>query len=155
MKSLGWIIVHGGERLWRATKTEARRLAQEIADHTGKDVTVREARAAPAAKTRKRTMRRNPDPGSFIHLFEQQVKHRQARADYGARTKATRLAKGLRKTGKSGAARPPAGARTAKYQVTAKRGREVLTLFRPSRSKADQLAGPLEAEGWRVTIQEA
>jgi hypothetical protein len=70
MAGIGWHIIHDGQRLFRKTKAAARRLAQQLADEHGQDVTVREveapkprARVAPAREsTTRRTVKAKRNP---------------------------------------------------------------------------------------------
>lgn len=144
----GWYITHLGERLWSATKDEARRLARKIANDTGKPVTVRPAKA-PA-----RRMKKNPDPSSYVFAMAEHEKARAARRTYVAATKGKRLAKSMR--GRGGAARSAetAARKTAKFSVDAHNRKEKFKLYRPSRSAADQLAREFIAAGYTVTVKE-
>lgn len=164
MKSAAWYIVHEGRKILAATKAEARHVAQLVADHTGKRVTVRPIKsAAPTRKPAngaKRTMRRNPDPGSFLDVWREQEKHRQARLDYGKATKARRLAKGMRGRDRGGAVKAAerGAQKSAKFALDV-RGKmngvlQSFTLYRASRRAAEDLAGQYVAAGCKVVLRE-
>jgi hypothetical protein len=152
MKSLGWIIAHEGRRIWAKTKAEARHVAQLLADASGKKVTVRPAKTAPGRQTvaKRTTMKRNPDPSSFIDVWVQQAKHRAQRADYVKRTRPVRIQKSDVRRGRAA----PAAKKTGKFLVDAKRGREVYTLYRSSRRQADELAATFKEAGFTVNVKE-
>ncbi len=158
----GWNIVHAGRRLWAATKADAAKLAKMLADETGKPVTVRPAKAKPAARPKakaaakkpaRRVMRRNPDPGMFMDVWRAMEGHRASRRTYGQATKAKRIAKSMRHRG--GSPSETAARKTGKFAVDAANRKEAFTLYRASRSAADQLAREFSAAGYRVTVREA
>jgi hypothetical protein len=151
-ESLGWHFTHAGRRIWAATKAEARSLAKEIADRTGRAVTVHPVK--PKTRPARKVMTRNPDPGSIIDVLMQLERGKAARREYVAKTKGTRLAKSLTRRGR--ASELEAGARkSGKFVVDAVNKRDRLTLYRPSRSAADQLADQLRAAGYTATVKPA
>ena len=158
MKSTGYYVVRAGRRLWADTLTEIRKIARQVADETGKPVTVHGAskpKAKPGAARRAaaaRTMRRNPDPGSLVDVLFQMERGRQARREFVAATKGKRIAKSMRRRGGSPA---EAGAKkTAKFAVDAKSRKERFTIFRASRSAAESLARQFEAAGYTTVVRE-
>lgn len=159
MKSAGWYLMHGGKRLVADTMREARRLAQLVADETGKPVTVRAlkpaTRTAPKKATpkRKRVMRRNPDPASIMDVLVARQQIADQRRTYMAATKGRRLAKSLVRRGQASQLEARA-AKSAKFAVDVANRRESYTLYRPSRSAADRLAGEFKAAGYNVKIRE-
>lgn len=160
MKSAGWYLMHEGRKILAATIGEARHLAQLVADQTGKPVTVKKMKAAPAARKAtapaRRTMKRNPDAGSYLPVWNELEKHRRQRLDYLAGTKARRLAKGLRGKDRGGAVKAAerGAQKTGKFEIEAKNSRERLTLYRASRAAADQLVSQFIAAGYKVVLRE-
>lgn len=159
MKSAGWYIRHEGRALWAATKREAHKLALAIADKTGKPVTVRAAKVAPAAKAR--TMKKNPMTlGGFGApagtQWQADEAARKRRADYMKATKARRLAKGLRGADRGGKVKAAerGAAKSGKFAVLATRRNERFELVRASRRAALDLAEQFDAEGWKTTVRE-
>lgn len=175
MKSAGWYLVHEGRRLIAATKAEARRIGQAIADKTGRQVVwkalekpaisrrsstspaSRASRAAP--KPARRTMRRNPDT-DLAYMFEAIERARAERREFMRATKAKRLAKSMRGANRGGAvkAAEAAALKTAKFAVDL-RGKvngvlQTMTLYRASRSAADHLAGDMKAAGYTANVRE-
>lgn len=157
MKSAGWYFKKGAQKVYAASLAEAKRLAQAFADGSGRKVAVgydAPAAARPKkAKPRKIAARRNPDPLSYIHVLEQQEKHKAARRAFGQATKAKRLAKAMR--GGRGRSAEAAKEKTGKFVVKARNRRDSLTLYRPSRRQADDLAREFIAAGYTVTVNEA
>lgn len=146
-----WVRI-GGRKVYMPSLADARAFAADMANRLGQ--TVRGGYDdAPAA--RKRTMRRNPDPGAYVDTWREQERGRAARLAYNQATKARRLAKGLRN--RSGAAYEDelAHARTAKFVVVARNRKEAFTLYRPSRRAAEALGGQFEAAGYQVSIRPA
>lgn len=159
MKSATWYVIHEGKKLLAATEAEVRRLAQLVADRTGKPVKVYRTagKAAPAAaKPAKKVMRRNPDPGSYLYAWAEDEKGKAKRREYLAATKGRRLAKGLRGRDRGGAVK--AGERAArksgKFAVDVRNSREAYTLYRASRTAADQLVSQFLAAGYKVVLRE-
>jgi hypothetical protein len=107
-----------------------------------------------AVESVRRSMRRNPDPGSFLPVWVEQEKGRAMRLKYLAATKARRLAKGLRGRDRGGAVKAAErrAEKTGKFAVKARNAKEAFTLFRASRGAADALGAEFEAAGYKVTI---
>lgn len=167
MKSARWYLMHEGKKLLAATRAEAAHLAQLVADATGKPVAVRSIDAPKAKKPAKRpaarsaparrTMKRNPDPGSYLPLWNEQRKAKEARTAYLDATKARRLAKGMRGRGRGqGAirAQEAGAAKTARFAVDVANAKEAYTLFRASRSAAERLASEFLAARYKVKVRE-
>lgn len=154
LERLGWYFNHQGRRVWAATKREIHALAKEIANATGKPVTVRPTRPKTAPKRKAITAKRNPDPGSLVHVLHQLEIGKAARREYVAATKGRRLAKSLTRRGRAGELAEAGGTqKTGRYVVNATSGRDKLTLYRPSRTAADQLVGQLQAAGYKTTVK--
>lgn len=169
MKSVGWHVMHEGRKIWAATKAEIRQVAQLVADKTGKPVKVKPggrpgASSAPIKKATKRVakrrLRRNPDAGSYLPLWNELERHRRARLDFLAATKGRRLAKGLRGRGDRAVKAAERGAeKSGKFVVSGRgvvNGREQkVSLYRASRRAADALADQFRAAGFTVSVGEA
>jgi hypothetical protein len=163
MADLGWYIMHAGRRIERKTRQAAHNLAKRIADETRAPVTVRPIKAKrKAAKpaTRRISAKANPDPGSFLAVWSQQNQHQAARLARNKATKARRLAKGLRGADRGGKVKAAerGAIKTAKFAVDFK-GKingimQTATLYRASRSAAENLAGNMQAAGYTVKIRE-
>jgi hypothetical protein len=137
-----------GERLYRDTLGEIQRIAKATADKLGRSV-----RVGYDDLPRAKTMRGNPDPGSYMDIWREKERARQARLDYLAATKARRLARSFRKPNSAAFKRELGAVKTGKFAVEAKNAKERLTLFRPSRNAAEALGADFEAAGYKVTIR--
>lgn len=165
MKSNGWHFVHGGREIWRATKAEISRLAQKVADSTGRAVKVkpgrrpkkRPATSSPSRASRptsRRVMKPNPDPLAYLGVWRLQEENRAHRLARNKATKARRIAKSLPRRSRGGRA-VVAGEKTIKFRVDVKRGREQFSMGRPSRAAAERLAQEFMAAGYSVKVSEA
>lgn len=169
MKGAGWYFMQGGRKLWAETKAEIRQLAKAVADRTGKPVKVRPggrpgATSAPKKRPLKRvaarSMRRNPDPGSFLPVWNELERHRKARLAFLEATKGRRLAKGLRGRGDRAVRAAERGAeKSGKFSIDGHgkiNGRpQKFKLYRASRKAADALADQFRAAGFTVSVGEA
>lgn len=159
MKSAGWYFKKGARKVFVATMAEAHRLAQAIADQTGKKSSVgwepppRSPKVQTHRKAAGQQFRSNPDPFNILDVLVHQERAKADRRAFTAKTKGRRLAKSLRHA--PGAAGAEARrALTGKFQVTAMNRKERFTLFRPSRAAATQLARQFEAAGYNVAVAE-
>lgn len=140
-----WLKVDGQKITDSAMRTlaHAEAAAQHIATRLGKAVQV----GYDNVKTRKRTMKRNPDPGSYLPVWREQEAHRRSRLDFLARTKPKRLAKGH--TARKAAKAAPS------FRVDVNNEAEAWTFAAPTRVAANALARQYRAAGYYAEVSEA
>jgi len=144
----------GQRKVYGESLDQVKAFAQQMANLLGHAIMTGWDEVTARKRPARRVMRRNPDPGSYLPVWEQQEKHRAARLDYNAATKGKRLAKSLR--GRGEAAQAAQGSqKTAKFILTAQNRKEAFTLYRPSKRSAEALAGQFEAAGYHVSIRPA
>jgi hypothetical protein len=138
-----------GERLYRDTLGEIKRIAKATADKLGRSVSVGYDDLPGQVKR----VRGNPVELFIPAYADAQEKARRRHLDYLAATKARRLARSFRKPNSAALKRELGAVKTGKFAVEAKNGKERLTLFRPSRNAAEALGADFEAAGYKVTIR--
>lgn len=146
-----------GQRIYRDSLDAIKRIARDTADKLGRVVRVGYEDRPPV---KRRSMRRNPDPGSFLPVWVEQEKGRKMRLDYLKATKARRLAKGLRGRDRGGQVKAAErrAEKTGKFAVHISGAtingvkQPPMTLQRASRRAAEALGAGFEAAGYKVTI---
>lgn len=93
------------------------------------------------------SMRRNPDPGSYLDVWRQQEIGRRARLDRNAATKPRRLAKGHKARGARKAA--------PTFRVDVNNEAEAWTFAAPTRAAANALARQYRSAGFHAEVSEA
>lgn len=135
-----WLKVDGQKITDAAMRTlaHAEAAARHVANRIGKAVQV----GYDDVKPKRRTLKRNPDPGAYVDVWRQQELGRRGRLDYLAATKPRRLAKGHR-------ARKPA---PVGFAVDVHNHAEAHTFTARTRSAADALARQYRAAGFHAEV---
>lgn len=138
-----WIKIDG-RKLFAKTKP-ARASMQRLARELGKIVAVGYD-DVPARTPRK--FARNPDPGTYLPVWNAQRTAAGERKAYLDATKARRLAMSMKRRGVPVDGSP----KTARWVLLARNRREQYTLYRPSKAKAQALQRQFEAAGYSTSL---